>query len=71
VICLLNHYDYKIQEARPRLYIQNLCSIYTIKKLIEEEINEGESNDDPLSIHQDNENKEYMKFDYDTITRGI
>ena len=26
--------------------------------MIEEEINEGESNDDPLSIHQDKENKE-------------
>ena len=34
---------------------------------VKEEINEEESVDDPLSIHQDNENKEEDIFDYDTI----
>ena len=34
---------------------------------IKEEIKEEESVDDPLSIHQDNENKEEDLYDYDTI----
>ena len=36
-------------------------------KIIKEEINEEESVDDPLSIHQDNEIKEEDMYDYDTI----
>ena len=38
-----------------------------IVETIQEEINEEESVDDPLSIHQDNEIKEEDMFDYDRI----
>ena len=34
---------------------------------IKQEINEEESVDDPLSIHQDNENKEEDLYEYDRI----
>ena len=34
-------------------------------KTIKEEINEDGSVDDPLSIHEDNENKEEDMYDYD------
>ena len=45
----------------------NKCSEEKEVESIKEEINEEESVNDPLSIHQDNENKEEDIFDYDKI----
>ena len=43
------------------------CGEGEVLEIIKEEINEEESVDDPLSIHQDNENKEEDMYDYDRI----
>ena len=47
--------------------ISNDCGEGNKVETIKEEIKEEESVDDPLSIYQDNENKEEDMFDYDTI----
>ena len=43
------------------------CGKEEILETIKEEINDGESVDDPFSIHQDNEIKEEDMYDYDKI----
>jgi uncharacterized Zn-finger protein len=45
----------------------NICGERKVIESIKEEINEEESVHDPLSIHQDNKNKEEDMFDYDKI----
>ena len=45
----------------------NDCGEGKVVETIKEEINEEESIDDPLSIHQEKESKEEDMFDYNTI----
>ena len=61
----------KIKERNTNLPLTHSsianCSESIKEEDIKEEIKEEESVDDPLSIHQDNENKEEDLFDYNTI----